>query len=107
MPPYPLNALPVHALGALGIVVVVRDVGPRQVVRDDFTDAAHVLLHLHERAHHEDQHPAPVVPLVRGNHLPVGARRVAVELVDPRRALDFGLSFGEIFREKGIQSPRD
>ena len=27
-----LNALPVHALGALGIVVVVRDVGPRQVV---------------------------------------------------------------------------
>ena len=32
----------------------------------------------------EDQHPAPVVPLERGGHLPVGARRVAVELVDPR-----------------------
>ena len=27
-----LDALPLHALGALGIVVVVRDVGPRQVV---------------------------------------------------------------------------
>jgi len=37
-----LDALPVHALGALGIAVV-RDVGPRQVVCDDATDAAHVL----------------------------------------------------------------
>ena len=27
-----LNALPVHALGPLGTVVVVRDVGPRVVV---------------------------------------------------------------------------
>ena len=41
-----------------------------------------------ERAHHEEQHPAPVVPLERGDHLPVGARRMAVELVDPRRALE-------------------
>ena len=32
VPPGLLGALPVHALGALGIVVVVRDVGPRQVV---------------------------------------------------------------------------
>ena len=38
-----LDALPVHALGALGIIVVVRDVGPRQVVCDDVADAAHVL----------------------------------------------------------------
>ena len=38
-----LDALPVHALGALGIAVVVRDVGPRQVVCDDASDAAHVL----------------------------------------------------------------
>ena len=52
-----LDALPVYALGALGIAVVVRDVGPRQVVCDDVTDAAHVLRHLRERAHHEDQHP--------------------------------------------------
>jgi len=29
----------------------------------------------------------PVVPLERGDHLPVGARRVAVELADPRCAL--------------------
>ena len=49
---------------------------------------AHVPRYLRERAHHEDQHPAPVVPLERGDHLPVGARRVAVELVDPRRALE-------------------
>ena len=59
VPPGLLDALPVHALGALGIVVVVRDVGPRQVVCGDGTDAAHVLWHLRERAHHEDQHPAP------------------------------------------------
>ena len=32
VPPGLLDALPVHALGALGIVVVVRDVDPRQVV---------------------------------------------------------------------------
>ena len=45
VPPGLLDALPVQALGALGIVVVlvVRDVGPRQVVCDDVTDAAHVL----------------------------------------------------------------
>jgi len=45
VPPGLLGALPVHALGALGIVVVlvVRDVGPRQVVCDGVTDAAHVL----------------------------------------------------------------
>ena len=43
VPPGLLGALPLHALGALGIVVVVRDVGPRQIVRDDATDAAHVL----------------------------------------------------------------
>ena len=35
-----LDALPIHALGALGIVAVVRDVGPRQAVGDDVTDAA-------------------------------------------------------------------
>ena len=45
----------------LGIVVVARDVDPREVVGDDVTDAAHVPRHLHERAHHEDQHPAPEV----------------------------------------------
>ena len=61
VPPGLLDALPVHALGALGVVVVVRDMGPRQVVCGDVTDAAHVLLHLRERAHHEDQHPANVV----------------------------------------------
>ena len=66
VPPGLLGALPVHALCALGIVVVVRDVGPRKVVCDDATDAAHVLWHLRERAYHEDQHPAPVVPLERG-----------------------------------------
>ena len=38
-----LDALPVHALGALGIAVVVRDVGLRQIVCGDVTDAAHVL----------------------------------------------------------------
>ena len=32
MPPGLLGALPVHALGALGIGVAVRDEGPRQVV---------------------------------------------------------------------------
>ena len=57
---------------------------PRQIVRDDVTDSADVLWHLRERAHHEDQHPAPVVPLKRGDHLPVGA----AELIDPRRALE-------------------
>jgi len=57
-------------------------------VCDDVTDAAHVLRHLRERVHHEDQHPAPVVPLECGGHLPVGARRVAIELVDPRCALE-------------------
>ena len=30
----------------------------------------------------------PVVPLESGGHRPVGARRVAVELIDPRRALE-------------------
>jgi len=60
VPPGLLDALlPVHALGALGIVVVVQNVGPRQVVGDDVT----------ERAHHEDQHPGPVVPLERSNHM--------------------------------------
>ena len=44
VPPGLLDALQVHALGALGIVVVVRDVGPRQVVCDDVTNSA-VLLH--------------------------------------------------------------
>jgi len=63
VPPGLLGALPVHALGALDIAVVVREVGPRQVVCDDATDSAHVLRHLRERAHHEDQHPVPVVPL--------------------------------------------
>ena len=82
-----LDALPVHAFGALGIVVVVRDVGPPQIVLDDSADATHVLRHLCERAHREDQHAAPVVPLERGDHLPVGARRVAVEL-DFRSRLD-------------------
>ena len=88
VPPGLLDALPVHAVGALGIVVVARDVGPRQVVLDDAAVAAHVLWHLCERAHHEDQHPAPVVPLERGGHRPVGAWRVAVELADPRCALE-------------------
>jgi len=78
VPPGLLGALPVHALDALVIVVVVRDVG--------VTDADHVLRHLRERAHHEDQHLAPVLTLERGGHRPVGARRVAVELADPRRA---------------------
>ena len=80
-PPGLLDALPVYALGAFGIVVVVRDVGPRQVMCDDATNATHVLQHLRERANHEDQHPTPVVPLERGGHRPVGARRVALELV--------------------------
>jgi len=71
----------VHALGVLGIVVLVRDVGPRQVVGDDVTDAAYVLRQLRERAHHEDQQPAPVVHLERGDHRPS-----AVELIDPRCA---------------------
>jgi len=57
VPPGLLDALPVHALGALCIVVVVRDVGPRQVVRDDVKDAANALQYLRERAHHEDQNP--------------------------------------------------
>ena len=34
-----LGALPVHALSALGIVVAVRDVDPRQVTGDDAADA--------------------------------------------------------------------
>ena len=72
VPPGLLGALPVHALGALGIVVVVRDVGPRQVVCGDVTDTTRVLRHLRKRANHEDQHPAPVVPLERGGHRPVG-----------------------------------
>ena len=41
-----------------------------------------------EEVCHEDQHLAPVVPLERGGHRPVGARREAVELVDPRHALE-------------------
>ena len=88
MPPGLLDAPPVHALGALRIVVVVRDVGTRQFVSDDVTDAAHVPRHLRERAHHEDQHLTPVVPFERGDHRPVGARRVAVEFIDPRCALE-------------------
>ena len=32
MPPVLLDALPVHALGALGIVVIVRDVGTRKMI---------------------------------------------------------------------------
>jgi len=39
-----LDARPVHALGAPGIIVVVRDVGPRQVVCDDVADAAFIIL---------------------------------------------------------------
>ena len=50
VPPGLLGALPVATLRALGIVVVVRDVGPRQVV---VTDAAHIPRHLRERAHHD------------------------------------------------------
>ena len=46
-----LGALPVHALDVLGIAVIVRDAGPRQVVRGDVTDAAHVPRHLRD-AHH-------------------------------------------------------
>ena len=90
MPPGPLGTLPVHALGALSIAVVVRDVGPRQFVGDDATDAAHVPRHHRERAHHENRHPAPVVPFKkeRGGHRPVGARRVAVEFINPRCALE-------------------
>ena len=61
VPPGLLGALPVHTPGALGIVVVVRDVGPRQIACDDATDTARVLRHLRERAHHEDQHPEPAV----------------------------------------------
>ena len=38
VPPGLLDALPVHALGAFGIVVVVRDVGPRKVVCGDVQD---------------------------------------------------------------------
>ena len=38
----------VAAALSLGIVVVVRDVDPRQVVGDDATDAAHVPRHLRE-----------------------------------------------------------
>ena len=52
--PRPSGCAAVLALGALGIVVVVRDVGLRQVVCGDVTDAAHVPRHLRERAHHED-----------------------------------------------------
>ena len=37
-PPSLLNALPVNALGPLGIVVVVRNMSPRQLVGDDATD---------------------------------------------------------------------
>jgi len=43
VPPGLMDALPVNALGALGIIVVVRDVGPRQVVCDDVADAAHAV----------------------------------------------------------------
>ena len=39
VPPGVLNALPVHAPGPLGIVAVVRDADPRQLVGDDATDA--------------------------------------------------------------------
>ena len=60
----------------------------RQLVSDYVTDAGHVPRHFRERAHHEDQHAPPVVLLERGDHGPVGARWVAVELVDPRRALE-------------------
>ena len=35
-----LDALPVHALGALGITVAVRNVDPRQVVGNDVTGVA-------------------------------------------------------------------
>jgi len=41
VPPSLLGALPVNALGALGIAAVVRDVDPCQVV-GDVADAAHV-----------------------------------------------------------------
>jgi len=61
---------------------------PRQLVGGDVTDAGHVPRHFRERAHHEDQHAPPVVLLERGGHGPVGARWVADELVDPRRALE-------------------
>ena len=40
-PGHLLNALPVHALGALGIVVVVRDVDPRQTVGGNAENSAH------------------------------------------------------------------
>jgi len=87
VPPGLLDALPVHALGALGIAVVVRDMGSRQVLGNDFTDAAHAPASP-RTAHHEDQHPALVVPPERGDHWSVGARRVAVELTDPRCVLE-------------------
>ena len=62
-----LGALPVHALDALGIAVIVRDAGPRQVVRGDVTDAAHVPRHFRERAHHEDQHLKKCNAAARGD----------------------------------------
>jgi len=87
VPQSPLDALPVHALVALGIVVVVQDVGPRQVVGGDVKDVAHFPRHLDQRAHHEERHctstRCSVVPLERGDHRPVGARQVAVKLIDP------------------------
>ena len=43
VPPGLLGALPVHALGVLDIIVVVRDVGPRQFVCDYVADAAHLV----------------------------------------------------------------
>ena len=36
------NLIPAHALGPLGIVFVVRDVGPRQLVDGHDADAVHV-----------------------------------------------------------------
>jgi len=41
---------------------------------------AHVPQHLRERAHREEQQPAPVVLLEREDHRPIGAQRVAFEL---------------------------
>ena len=60
VPPGLLNALPVHGLGPLGIVVVLRDVGPHKAVGSNATDAAYASRHPRELVHHVDKHPPPV-----------------------------------------------
>jgi len=77
-----MDALRVHTLGALGIVVVVRDVGPRQVMGDDAADAAH---DISANAPITETNTRPPLSLLSAEAI---GPSEPDELIDPRCALE-------------------